>query len=325
MRTEESTRALSAMARDRNLPEDTRHSAIDALGEQAGDQAEQELDALIDADGVVVSHTTKDKTSKKSTTTTIQSSGKPETKIVQKGGGQDIQVLDEHGKPEVTIQQGKDGKQKVKLDTGKGSSSTSDTQADEESIQRQAVQSLGRLPEEKSLPKLLKIAQTHPNQSVRREALSSIGSIGSPNALAALDQLAWQSTDETMARDAVDAMGQIGGARPKVIDLARRHKLARVRAQAVQELGAMEPNAKALDALDGIVRDDPDATVQREAVHAIGEFPEEVSLPRLEKIARTHPSAEVRREAIDALGNHDPDRVAPILESLIDQGNKQKP
>jgi hypothetical protein len=33
----------------------------------------------------------------------------------------------------------------------------------------------------------------------------------------------------------------------------------------------------------------------------------------------------MRRQAIDALGNLDPDRVAPILESLIDQGKKQKP
>jgi HEAT repeat protein len=74
-----------------------------------------------------------------------------------------------------------------------------------------------------------------------------------------------------------------------------------------------------------MVRDDPDAAVQREAVDAIGEFPENVSLPRLEKIARTHPSADVRRAAIDALGNHDPDRVAPILESLIDPARKQKP
>ena len=47
-----------------------------------------------------------------------------------------------------------------------------------------------------------------------------------------------------------------------------------------------------------------------------------MSLGRLEKIARTHPRSVVRRQAIDALGNLDPDKVAPILESLI--GGKDK-
>ncbi|HEX8456771.1 MAG TPA: HEAT repeat domain-containing protein [Pyrinomonadaceae bacterium] len=57
-------------------------------------------------------------------------------------------------------------------------SSTAETQ-----IQVQAVNALSERPAEESVPLLIKIARTHPNQQVRRRAINVLGESGDPRAL----------------------------------------------------------------------------------------------------------------------------------------------
>lgn len=323
MHSDASTRALSKLARDRNESEDLRRRAIEALGEKANAEAEQTLDELVAApeEAPRPEKPAKPEWSKESKGPKESKDSKASkasvdlvTKITPRPGGQDIEVLDAEGRSKVTIEQRK-GKQKIESHE----QGIQSTQVQQEEIQRQAVGSLGRFPEATSLPKLVKIARTHPNTAVRREAVSTIGQIESPGALTALLDFAWQDHDEDVARDAVDALQNQDGSLSRLIDLARKHRLTAVRRQAVQVLSNQGPEPQVLGVLDELVRGDSDEEVQREAVDAIGHMPEEASLRRLEKIARSHPRLAVRRQAIDALGNLDPDKAVPILESLIGQ------
>ena len=327
MHSEESTRYLSALARDASQSETSRRLAVEALGEKASAEADEYLESLAMPDSdpepdaeapaeedlaVLKDHEDlKDKT----------------VRIVPRDDGQDVVILDDQGRPEVTIEQRRDTKadkwtQEVKDGKKAESSREKARQDEEEAIQRQAVQSLARLPEASSLPKLIKIARTHSSRSVRREAISGLGQIGSPKALDALREMAWQDDEDELARAAVDALNQTENSLDLILELVRRHPRTAVRREAVQSLSHHGPEAKVLDALDDLLRDDPDDEVQREAVSAIVQLPEKYSLSRLEKIARSHPRASVRRQAIDELSHLDPERVTPILESLIGQGGK---
>src|SRR5262249_29207856 len=135
-------------------------------------------------------------------------------------------------------------------------------QMDEEEIQRKAVESLGQLPPEKSLPKLVNIARTHPNPDVRRAAVEAIGDLGTDPAFAALGEFAWSKNDCDLARTAVEAIAQYDQAAPKLIEIARRHSSVEVRRRAVESLGELEPNDNVVKALDDLVRADPDEDVQ---------------------------------------------------------------
>ena len=165
----------------------------------------------------------------------------------------------------------------------------------------------------------MKIARSHESIGVRRQAMEALANLGTDKAYRALLEFAWNDSDEDceVTRQAIEGIEQFDDAAPALIDLAKKHKLTAVRRQAIESLGQLEPRDKVIDALDDIIHSDPDQEVQRQAVEAISQLPEDLSLPRLEKIARTHPRVAVRRQAIEALGDVDPDKAAPILESLI--------
>jgi len=50
-------------------------------------------------------------------------------------------------------------------------------------VQMQAVRSIGERHAEESVPILIKIAKTHPNQLVRKQAIRSLGESGDPRAV----------------------------------------------------------------------------------------------------------------------------------------------
>jgi len=50
-------------------------------------------------------------------------------------------------------------------------------------VQVQAVRSIGERHAEESVPLLIKIAKTHPNQLVRKQAIRSLGESGDPRAI----------------------------------------------------------------------------------------------------------------------------------------------
>jgi HEAT repeat protein len=50
-------------------------------------------------------------------------------------------------------------------------------------VQVQAVRSIAERHSEESVPLLIKIAKTHPNQMVRKQAIRSLGETGDPRAI----------------------------------------------------------------------------------------------------------------------------------------------
>jgi len=50
-------------------------------------------------------------------------------------------------------------------------------------VQMQAVRSISEHHSEESVPLLIKIAKTHPNQLVRKQAIRSLGDSGDPRAV----------------------------------------------------------------------------------------------------------------------------------------------
>jgi HEAT repeat protein len=50
-------------------------------------------------------------------------------------------------------------------------------------VQVQAVRAIGERRSEESVPLLIKIAKTHPNQLVRKQAIRSLGESGDPRAV----------------------------------------------------------------------------------------------------------------------------------------------
>jgi HEAT repeat protein len=50
-------------------------------------------------------------------------------------------------------------------------------------VQVQAVRAIGQRRGEDSVPLLIKIAKTHPNQQVRKQAIRSLGESGDPRAV----------------------------------------------------------------------------------------------------------------------------------------------
>lgn len=279
--SDEATVQLLATTAREDVSQEVRESALEALGEKA----DEKLSA----------------------------------RITPRPGGQDIVVYDDQGRPEVTIQQGHSRKKTEEAAQTIEIQSEKRTENREEQLQGDAVEALAQLPVEKSLPKLVEIARTHPVPSVRRRAIEAIADQGCSQARDALLEFAWRtkSDDSDLAQAAVEGLAQCEGGAAKLCEIAKRHQRVDVRRQAVESLGDVEPEEQVVATLDDVVRSDPDESVQKKAVEAIAELPEAMSLSRLESIARSHPNPMVRKQAIESLGEVDPDNAAPILESLI--------
>ena len=60
-----------------------------------------------------------------------------------------------------------------------------------------------------------------------------------------------------------------------------------------------------------------DVEVQKQAVFALTQLPDDRGVPNLIKIARTHPSREVRKKAIFWLGQSDDPRALDALVEIV--------
>jgi len=204
-------------------------------------------------------------------------------------------------------------------------SDAEDPDGDEWQIQVQAVETLGRMPEEQALPRLEKLARHHSCAQVRREAAETIAGFKSPQALDLLDDLAWKAPDPQVQRQAVESFQQFPSedAIPHLARAARSHPLAVVRRQAVETLAQEDPEA-ALPVIDAVIEHDADETVRAQAVESLGQLPHEIGFPKLVHIAKSKLPARLRRQAIETLAQDDPDAALPVLEEIL-QGSQQTP
>ena len=189
--------------------------------------------------------------------------------------------------------------------------------AGELEIQSQAIEALGRYPEEQSLQRLKRIAETSPNSQLRVQAVESLGRLGTPAALSVVEQVVWRNRHSQARTMAVETMGRRFPADPavtKLTNIARSHPSRETRRMAVEMIGRVD-GPRAREALDRIVTDGVDADVQRQAVESLGRRAEDVER-RLGEIARTHPSVEVRRQAVESLGRREGSTVGNQLMEI---------
>ncbi len=153
------------------------------------------------------------------------------------------------------------------------------------------------------------------DDDIREKAAFWLGQQDDATALGVLKGVAQGDRSMEVREQAVFGISQVAlpAATEVLIDLARTAQ-GEVREQAIFWLGH-RASERAVEALGGIVRDDPDTEAQKQAVFALTQLPDDRAVPLLIEIARTHRKAAVRKQAIFWLGQSDDPRA---LEALID-------
>lgn len=164
---------------------------------------------------------------------------------------------------------------------------------------------------------LEKFAAAGQPQSVRLRAISALGSMRGRPGFELLKTLAANDPDERIAQRAINAIGN--SRQPDAIDVlisaARTGKNPRVRAAAVGEL-ARKPGPKILPAISDAMHD-PDPQVQRRAVNALRELPDDQGIPLLIQVVRTSQDTQLRKEAMNSLrASRDP-RALAFFEDVL--------
>ncbi len=153
------------------------------------------------------------------------------------------------------------------------------------------------------------------DDDLREKAAFWLGQQDDATALGILKGVAQGDRSTEVREQAVFGISQVAlpAATEVLIDLARTGQ-GDVCKQAIFWLG-QQASKRAVEALGGIVRDDPDTEVQKQAVFALTQLPDDQAVPLLIDIARTHRKAAVRKQAIFWLGQSDDPRA---LEALIE-------
>ena len=173
-------------------------------------------------------------------------------------------------------------------------------------VQRRAVEELKRVDDERAIAALVEIARHHPVRDVRREALKRLGDLETTDSATAalLEETASEGSDADLQRDAVAALGHLPGAQALagLARLARTHRSAEVRREAIERYakGAAPESARVL--LTERLANDRSPSVQAEAIEGLTELPNQLGLAAVSEAARAHPNRDVRAEARRRLG-----------------------
>jgi HEAT repeat protein len=154
---------------------------------------------------------------------------------------------------------------------------------------------------------------------LRRTAIETLGNRDEPRVAAFMKRLANDGSDDRAQRAAIEALANMhehGYA--ALSELALNGRDARIRGIAVEELPDADESARALGLLRQIAQNDPDESVQRKAIEALGDTQDKAGLEALRAIAIGKQSDRLRREALESYVDHADSRsIIPFLESII--------
>jgi HEAT repeat protein len=159
---------------------------------------------------------------------------------------------------------------------------------------------------------LIKIAETEPDRELRREAIDGLGSSHDPASLRALEKIIDdQNADSEIQREAVDALSEKekDEAVPLLVKIAKTHRNAEVRREAIDHLGEIPGQLSFLIEVARNESEIPD--LRRKAIEAIGESADADSIKTLQSLYSAITSREVRREILDAISESQ-DREAAL-------------
>lgn len=120
-----------------------------------------------------------------------------------------------------------------------------------------------------------------------------------------------------IADQALSAIAQhAGAAAAKALVGFAQNGTAQARGRALSWL-AQRAASEALPTIDAALQKDPDTEVKKQAVIALGRFPNQEGIPKLMDVARTHPNTEVRRQAMVVLGQSKDPRVVDFFAQIL--------
>lgn len=166
---------------------------------------------------------------------------------------------------------------------------------------------------------LLKVAKADVDRDARRQAIHRLAEKETPATLGELEQIYAAEQDARLRRDILHAYSRLKNPRAseKLFELARQGESKDLRRQAIHLIGEMA-GQRSLEALrQTLDSSGDDVQVQVQAVHSIGQRPNEEAIPLLIKIARTHASTAVRKRAIQRLGEFEDERVLAFFSELL--------
>lgn len=173
--------------------------------------------------------------------------------------------------------------------------------------QKEAVETIGDLDVPGIVEALTRIAWEHPDTEVQKEAVETLGDRqDDAGAIAAVEKIAREHDREEVQAEAIETITDFKdqALHPLLLELAVSGKSARVRRQAIESIGdavSKTGDAQVLDraqtAIEHAVFDDPDRSVQTEAIDALDQFPNDRALRVLRDIVARHPDTRIRREA----------------------------
>jgi HEAT repeat protein len=173
--------------------------------------------------------------------------------------------------------------------------------------QKEAVETIGEIDVPGILEALTRIAWEHPNAEVQKEAVETLGDQRDDEAaIAAVEKIAREHEREEVQAEAIETIADFNdqAVHPLLLELAVSGRSARIRRQALESIGDAVSNTsdvqvldRAQTAIERAVFDDPDRSVQAEAIDALDEFPNDRALRVLRDIVARHPDTRIRREA----------------------------
>jgi len=187
----------------------------------------------------------------------------------------------------------------------------------ERSIAQAAVRAIGYHRDAAADSALDQIATAHSDGNVRRQAASSMGSQRGAAGVAALSRLIAAEKDANARRQLVTSLG---GSRDASSMTALRALMkdpeAKVRSEAVYYT-VLRGGAPTIPEAVSIAGSDPDDSVRKRAVTAIGRLAPDVSTAPLIQLARTSTNAAVRKEAVSVLSTSKDPRAMAFMDELL--------
>jgi HEAT repeat protein/beta-lactamase regulating signal transducer with metallopeptidase domain len=180
----------------------------------------------------------------------------------------------------------------------------------DEEVVAEAIEALGELDGVRVLDALVRTANSHASRNARQEAVETLGDIDDAGAVDALVRIIREHSDEDVVDEAIETLSDLSGEalHPEVLALAASGKTPRLRRNALEAIGdaiAESGNAQLLDraeqVLERAIFDDPDRSVQMEALDALEKLTRDREERLLRQVIDRHPDSRIRREAEEHL------------------------
>jgi len=187
-------------------------------------------------------------------------------------------------------------------------------------VQREAVQQLGELRNDRAYGLLVEFARTHPSSDVRRAAIETLAENGrSDSVIDVLGGIARTADDPDVARAAVEKLGEMNDARARalVARIARGNGNVDVRREAIEKYGESAPSDSALALLKSILASDAPEDIYSTVLEALEEMKDGAGIPALIDAARSHPNREVRADALRRLAESDDPRAQKVFDQTL--------